>query len=231
MYKGNNWELIVLVGIAVIVIGVGVWALRRKNLKEKSGESLKTIKPNKAIIADNRTIYHIFNDFINTLSKEGLIKGDNIYRIEENAKQTFLKEVQRILNSNTSFLDKRKELINLFYNWRENPEIMNLFKKIESVLNSFRDELETKEAKHLPLLSSHYDTTASNAWEAIKKFLYGLMEDGISSAKGVIKVKMEFLEKDIDEELIKERLEGIRQKVEEELEDERLSNLDKINYV
>lgn len=224
MDKGNNLEFIFWVTVAIIVIGVGVSAFRRRHLKEKSGQSFKKIKSKERFIIDTRSIYDIFRDFKKALSKEGLIKGDDdLYSIKENTKQTFLKEIQRILNSDNSFFEKREKLIKLFNNWRENPEIMKLFENVESVLNSFRAELETKNIEHLPLLLFQSHTTASNAWEAIRKHLNGLMEDGISSAKDVIKVTIEFLEKDTDEELIKERLDEIRKDVEEELNDENFS--------
>jgi len=188
--------------------------------RDKYDRPIQTTKTKETLPPHTRTIYDIFKDFKNALSKEGLIKGDDIYSLRANAKQTFLKEVQKILNSDKSVLEKREELINLFHNWRENTEIKNLLEKTERILHSFQTELKEKRAEDLPLLLSRYDATAGNAYEALKKLLLGLIEDGIASGKDVIKVRMEFLEKDTDEKLIKERIKAIRQKVEEELRSE-----------
>jgi len=81
MDKGNNWELIVIVAVVVIVIGASVWAIKRNNQKRKSCVSLETITANNDIIADERTIYHVFDQFKNALNKEGLIRGNIIYSI------------------------------------------------------------------------------------------------------------------------------------------------------
>jgi len=188
--------------------------------RDKYDKPTQTTKTKETLTTPTRTIYDIFKDFKNALSRQGLIREDDIYSLRANAKKTFLREVQKILSSDKSVLEKREELINLFHNWKENPEINSLHKKADRVLNSFQAELKEKKAEDLPLLLSRYDATASNAYEALRKLLLGLIEDGVASGKDVIKVKMEFLEKDTKEELIKERIEAIRQKVEEELKSE-----------
>lgn len=185
--------------------------------RNKYNSPTQTVKTKETLITHTRTIYDIFKDFKNALSRQGLIREGDIYSLKANAKKTFLKEVQKILNSDKSVLEKREELIKLFHNWRENEEIKNLLEKTERILHSFQTELKEKRAEDLPLLLSRYNATANNAYEALRKLLLSLIEDGVSFGKDVIKVKMEFLEKDTDEKLIKERLEAIRQKVEEEL--------------
>lgn len=211
--SNNEWWLLVILAIAV-----GGVIVFRKNLKRIFSKFFKTEETKEDSVLSH-SIYDLVDELKRALYKEGLTKENDIHDLKEKAKQTFLQEVQSILNSNNSNIEKKEKLIELFKNWQENPKIKELFYKVERVLNRFQSELETKKARNLPffMLLSRYDIAADRASEAVREILHSLIKDGISSARDIIKVKIEFLEKDSDEIVIKERLDGIKQKVEEEL--------------
>lgn len=201
--------------IGLIVLGGGVVAFRDKLknlLKRQKFGAVSSPVP-------TRSTYDIVDALESKLYEEGLIDKPDLYLLDDKAKEVFLKEILKLLDGHGIPAEKKEKLLDLYKNWQSHPVIKDLLTKASRISESFKLELKSKKAEDLsmPTLLSRYGISTDNAAEAVEILLRKLIEDGVSSAKKVIKVKMEFLEKDEDESLIEERLKGIKEKIEEEL--------------
>ncbi len=199
---------ILLIILVALSVGIGIL------FKRKSGS-----KQANAVGKVGKSIYDVLTSLQEDFLKENLIDERDINALKDKAQKIFLEEAMKIIDSQISPVEKKEKLINLYSNWKNQQAFIDLENKVEKILEKYKKDLESKRREEIPLpfLLSRYSISADNAYEALKNLINKLIESGVNSAKELIKVKIEFLEKDEEEDSIEERLKGIREKIKAHL--------------